>query len=309
MDDQTCAGTAGHEQPFDEVVDDVDTEKVYITTHEIPWERVVEDKSEGKGHGSPSTCSHCSKTAEELGHELKRCAKCKNARYCSHECQKAEWKTHKKVCGKNVDLNGKNTAINTQSDSEVRTPRSTNSNTPSNSSSRSASPSTKNLKGGNENGFHRLETRTWLHDRPETDVYKLLIDTYRLRQEDDCKFTGVNFADSIYSGEVSFPASHFRKFLKKAKTRPDLLPSWWNAEKENECIEFGRGKEDTWANLAAIVEKADIIEHYGNPLMPMQLRMLGEQIYGAGPMGHNGKGMRQLMMAVERGEINFAGCR
>jgi splicing suppressor protein 51 len=32
------------------------------------------------------------------------------------------------------------------------------------------------------------------------------------------------------------------------------------------------------------VEKPDITEHYGNPMMPMQLRILGEKIYGKGFM-------------------------
>lgn len=30
---------------------------------------------------------------------LLRCAKCKARYYCNHECQKLEWKKHKKVCG------------------------------------------------------------------------------------------------------------------------------------------------------------------------------------------------------------------
>jgi len=35
----------------------------------------------------------------------KKCAKCKLASYCSVECQKAHWKTHKKVCKKQEDCN------------------------------------------------------------------------------------------------------------------------------------------------------------------------------------------------------------
>ncbi|KAL6897715.1 hypothetical protein GGI43DRAFT_409723 [Trichoderma evansii] len=31
---------------------------------------------------------------------LKRCAKCSSTRCCSRECQKADWKAHKKICGK-----------------------------------------------------------------------------------------------------------------------------------------------------------------------------------------------------------------
>lgn len=32
---------------------------------------------------------------------------------------------------------------------------------------------------------------------------------------------------------------------------------------------------DGWSSLASLIEKSDIIEHYGNPVMPMQLRTLG----------------------------------
>ena len=30
----------------------------------------------------------------------KVCSKCKNQHYCSRDCQRADWKQHKKVCGK-----------------------------------------------------------------------------------------------------------------------------------------------------------------------------------------------------------------
>jgi len=33
-----------------------------------------------------------------------------------------------------------------------------------------------------------------------------------------------------------------------------------------------------WSSLAPMVEKSDILEHYGDSHIPMQLRMLGEQM-------------------------------
>ena len=38
-------------------------------------------------------CSHCNQPAS------KKCATCKLIRYCSSECQKADWSSHKKLCG------------------------------------------------------------------------------------------------------------------------------------------------------------------------------------------------------------------
>lgn len=44
-------------------------------------------------------------------------------------------------------------------------------------------------------------------------------------------------------------------------------------------------------------------EHYQNPQMAMQLRMLAEAITGRGPMGQNSASMRGMMMAMENGSF------
>jgi len=46
------------------------------------------------------TCSHCG----TQGDGFKRCSRCKNASYCSADCQKAAWKVHKTTCKKVEDL-------------------------------------------------------------------------------------------------------------------------------------------------------------------------------------------------------------
>ena len=64
--------------------------------------------------------------------------------------------------------------------------------------------------------------------------------------------------------------------------------------------------EESWGGLHTCVEKDDIVKYYGNPTMPMQLRMLGEEIYGSGPAGMNGAAMRRMMISGENGNINHA---
>ena len=157
----------------------------------------------------------------------------------------------------------------------------------------------KGLSVAIDKPFHRLDSQTWLHDRPEQDVYILLIDTYRFRMEDDYNLEGGADDDSIYGG--AHDGRHgFRRFLHLAEGRSGLLPSWWSREKAAECEAVGMN--DGWSSLANAIEKSDVIEHYRNSNMPMQLRMFGEQVYGRGPGGQSGAAMRQAQMMVEKGE-------
>lgn len=149
--------------------------------------------------------------------------------------------------------------------------------------------------------FHRLHATTWLHDRPEEDVFLLLIDAYRLRMEDNYMF-GDPDADSLHAGAPSGEPG-FHHFLSQAEGRPGLLPPWWSSEKRDACLEYGR-RPGSWSDLRVTVEKHDIIEEYGNALAPMQLRMFGEQVIGSGPGGFDGESMMQMQMMTERGEMH-----
>lgn len=46
-------------------------------------------------------CNRCGKEKQDSGKSLLNCAKCRKTKYCSAECQKTDWKEHKKSCGKN----------------------------------------------------------------------------------------------------------------------------------------------------------------------------------------------------------------
>jgi splicing suppressor protein 51 len=156
----------------------------------------------------------------------------------------------------------------------------------------------KGLSVAVDEPFHRLHAKTWIHDRPEQDVYKILIDTYRLRMEDNFNLEGEADSDGVYGGAPD-GRQGFRRFLRLAETRPGLLPSWWSQEKAAECEAVGA--RAGWSSLSSAVEKADVIKHYGNPEMPMQLRVFGEQVYGRGPGGQGSATLLAMQMMAERG--------
>lgn len=156
-------------------------------------------------------------------------------------------------------------------------------------SSHQPSPTTSGPSAGGHNpGFGAvnsllgLSNDDYLHKLPEKDVFIQLIDCFRMRMEDEYTFKGDNYG--IYGGDSPVPP--FKKFLDLAEKRDKLLPSWWNKKKRQECerLAYNKSGLNEWADIHSAVEKSDIIEHYGDGMMPMKLRVLGEKIYGKGFM-------------------------
>jgi mitochondrial splicing suppressor protein 51 len=251
------------------------------------------------------SCATCHK-APSASLPLKRCAKClrgadTKAWYCSRECQKADWKTHKTVCGR--------TGAGASSSSSSSTSTNTNTNTNNNNGLRISSPRDaatnvsppKGVDAGITKPFNRLDNGTWLHRRSEKDVFRLLIDAYRMRVEDDYTMAGDVDADSLYGGAPDGRAG-FRRFVRLASKKMGLLPAWWTAAKANQAVAFGmRDEPDAWQDLRCAIEKSDVFEHYGDSQFPMQLRMFAQAVYGDGPGAQDGTAMRRLMMTMEGG--------
>ncbi|KAL8668860.1 MAG: hypothetical protein Q9224_007772, partial [Gallowayella concinna] len=109
------------------------------------------------------------------------------------------------------------------------------------------------------------------------DCYIQLIDSYRLRVEDDYKYGCDNHG--LYAGED--PRPDFARYLDLAETRKGLLPTWWNRDNRAACEAMGAdGSKGNWADLSCAVEKHDIMEHYKDNTAPMKLRVLAEKVYG-----------------------------
>lgn len=224
-------------------------------------------------------CADCKKTAMEANiSKLRACARCVMAYYCNRERQIAHWKTHQNICFTRIIGVGRPLIAAHQSCDY-------------------ASPRLRDIEKHVPNPFTKLHHGTYLHDRPEKDVYKLSIDSFRIRLADNLNLEGKATPNTIYKG-ASSSIGPFRQYLVKAATRPDLLPYWWSSEKKKECEAFG--ESDAWNDLRVPIDKEVLIDHYGDLRAPMQLRMLAEHIIGVGPMGHDGTEMRAVMMKMEQ---------
>ncbi|KAM0378309.1 hypothetical protein ACHAPK_001829 [Fusarium culmorum] len=180
-----------------------------------------------------------------------------------------DWKKHKKTCGKGPSAQA------------------------AGSSTRGSGSPPKGLDQPIPDPFTRLDKGKYLHNRPEKDVYRLLIDCYRLRVKDMYTLEGEVMEDGL---------SEFKEFIAKMSTRKGLLPSWWTPEKQTECEEFGMGSSEQ--DLKTATDKAGIIQHYGDPQFPMQLRMLDETVYGKAPGGGDGPAMRKMLASMEAGGMD-----
>lgn len=232
-----------------------------------------------------ASCQTCQTPSTAV--TLQKCGRCRSTSYCSKACQKSDWPSHKPLC-KAPPETGANASASAPSQ-----PRQPNNNTkPSNG-----------LESRIPKPFTALQNGTWLHNRPKNDVFRLLIDVYRLRVEDKYVHDGQVDRDSIYGGDPRVDGqAGFRRYLKKVEgyKNGSLLPTWWNVSTREECIAYGGpAGTDQWSKLNCAVEKRDINEHYGDSTFAMQLRMFNEAVDGRAPGGADGTMMMAMMATME----------
>lgn len=233
-------------------------------------------------------CHTCNKP-ETTNEKLSYCGRCKSSTilYCSRQCQESDYTEHKKNC-----------RVNNAIFAFAGEPIERNIPIPQGFTK---------ARGGLElpvsKPFHRLQARKWLHERPEADVYKLLIDVYRMRMADAHTYAGFCDLDGIY-GDGADGSPGLYRFLKLLETKPDLTPGWWSSDKATKCAAFrsySSGSFHNWSDLAYAIQMKDVVRHYADSSMPDQLRLFGEQVYGNDIGGLlAGKAVLSVRMAAER---------
>lgn len=152
-----------------------------------------------------------------------RCLTC-HVSYCSHGCRRSDSRRHGKICKQLAE--------------GVERPDAWEPSMPCNEPRLSKWSPPKGLEAPISIPFTRLWLGTWLHGRPEQDVYRILVDTYRLRMDDVFVTTQKAEEDSIYSGRVT-GLSGFHRFMGIAAAKEGLLPPWWDEDSARKCGRIG----------------------------------------------------------------------
>ncbi|KAJ6091921.1 hypothetical protein N7467_003890 [Penicillium canescens] len=177
-------------------------------------------------------CNACGK----LMASPKKCGQCLSAFYCSKVCQKADWKAHKVICGGAVPP--QQPTINVATTSEVTELAEVVARQAS-----GKGKSTPALQTQVPKPFTQLEVKKWrLFYRNEKDVYKLIVDAFRLRGWED-KLASTYLVSMMHNGVVTEAKSDvFRASLKLA-WRKGLLPEWWSPDDTEKLIQFALADE------------------------------------------------------------------
>jgi splicing suppressor protein 51 len=217
----------------------------------------------------PRGCGSCANENTKL----LQCSRCETVSYYDKDCQEADWKTHEPICTQIAE------------------------------SGSQPSQAEKPFKAGDQDKkpFSAIFNGVFFHDRTEEKTFQLLIDSLRIRQQDEYDYGGKILPGSIYDDESSSETA-FRTFISKARSFDGLLPPWWTDSSVDECIEFsGRS---LGFSLAVAQGKKDIDAAWGDYRMSMKLRVMTETVYGYAPGGHSTHVFLVAMLEVEcRGAV------
>jgi splicing suppressor protein 51 len=219
---------------------------------------------------SDDACTTCGSSGRSI---LQPCCYCQTPRvfYCSRMCRNNDWKNHRQQCWSGIlssrKVHFKGSLFNDDREKLKK------------SKDRSTRRARKGLIFQKPFPFEALEKDKWLSKRPRPDVYALLIDAFRLREDDEAESSNCHQVYSIYgTADTSF--SGLQNFLLIAQ-RNERLPSWWTTSDYARCCELGSRGRDSYHSVSRFLEAKDVDARYGaHERMPAQLRIFAWKVYG-----------------------------
>lgn len=212
---------------------------------------------------------------------------------CTNECGAARQLAHKRVCALLAAFDDPSSIANADLPLDPLTP-------PPPAFRLALPPPDPEVRGALVAGnvpepFHQLQARTWLHNRPEPDVFRLLIDAYRVQTTD--------FILAGYYSRSAVPCllGLTRFLLDLYRRAPDLLPPWWDVDAHHRCRQSGM-RGGTWNDLRWGVGRGDVIRAYQDRTMSTQVAIFTELFYGVGPAGISTKSLLDVYLIVEEEE-------
>lgn len=126
--------------------------------------------------------------------------------------------------------------------------------------------------------FSKLAENRWLHARSEHDVYKLLIDCYRWRVEED-QAVFKHFFSNLYDDPFHGGRQGFKQWLEFVEAHPTALPTWWTEESKFKVFAFAASSND-WS-LDRVLTVEDMKGFYGpGNTMGIQMSVFSEMMIG-----------------------------
>ena len=125
---------------------------------------------------------------------------------------------------------------------------------------------------------------------PEDATYKLLIEAYRVSDEDSRVAAGRLDLDKGNPRPQYITGHSFnglKEFITKAEQKGTVLPSWWNVQKREQSERIAREMYH-WSDIETTVPKEiDDMRRFGGPGLRLPLRMLASEVTGqlSGMMG------------------------
>ncbi|KAJ6144463.1 MYND finger domain-containing protein [Penicillium chermesinum] len=145
--------------------------------------------------------------------------------------------------------------------------------------------------------FTRLVQNTWLHGRSRHDTFRLLIDAYRWRVEED-QVGGTRFFDSLYQDPFNGGRRGFRQWMTLVEGCLGILPEWWTTETSQQCYMFAQAYHD-WS-VDRVVRVWDIQRFYGaDQEMASQLAIFSETVVGTAGGLVSTSGLLRMMVKEE----------